>query len=209
MGSGISHEISMGGAVLATLWAYDGWMNVGFMAGEMKNPAKTLPIAIISGIMVVIIAYLTVNIAMFHVLPASQIVKLGPNAAEAAATKLFGDMGGKLLTIGILISIFGCLNGKVLTFPRIPFAMAEDGFLPASRSISWIHPKFKTLLGRRFQMIIAILMMTLGNPDRLSDIAIFTVFSFYGLAFMLFSCFAKIKQKIIYIKCLCIRLHQS
>lgn len=184
MGSGISHEISMGGAVLATLWAYDGWMNVGFMAGEMKNPAKTLPRAIISGIMVVIIAYLTVNIAMFHVLPASQIVKLGPNAAEAAATKLFGDMGGKLLTIGILISIFGCLNGKVLTFPRIPFAMAEDGFLPASRSISWIHPKFKTPVGATIsQMIIAILMMTLGNPDRLSDIAIFTVFSFYGLAF--------------------------
>ncbi|UQD53789.1 serine/threonine protein kinase [Bacillus methanolicus] len=184
MGSGISHEISMGAAVLATLWAYDGWMNVGFMAGEMKNPGKTLPRAIISGIMVVIIAYLTVNIAMFHVLPASQIVKLGPNAAEAAATKLFGDMGGKLLTIGILISIFGCLNGKVLTFPRIPFAMAEDGFLPASRSISWIHPKFKTPVGATIsQMIIAILMMTLGNPDRLSDIAIFTVFSFYGLAF--------------------------
>jgi basic amino acid/polyamine antiporter, APA family len=184
MDSGITHQISMGAAVLATLWAYDGWMNVGFMAGEMKNPAKTLPRAIISGIMVVIIAYLAVNIAMFHVLPASQIVELGPNAAEAAATKLFGDMGGKLLTIGILISIFGCLNGKVLTFPRIPFAMAESRLLPGSRSISWIHPKFKTPVGATiFQIMIALFMMTLGNPDRLSDIAIFTVFSFYGLAF--------------------------
>ncbi|EIJ78103.1 amino acid permease-associated region [Bacillus methanolicus PB1] len=184
MESGISHEISMGAAVLATLWAYDGWMNVGYMAGEMKNPSKTLPRSIISGIMVVIIAYLSVNIAMLHVLPAAQIVELGPNAAEAAATKLFGDISGKLLTIGILISIFGCLNGKVLTFPRIPFAMAEDRLLPGSRSISWIHPKFKTPVGATIlQMFIAILMMTLGNPDRLSDIAISSVFTFYGLAF--------------------------
>jgi basic amino acid/polyamine antiporter, APA family len=184
MESGISHEISMGAAVLATLWAYDGWMNVGFMAGEMKNPSKTLPRAIISGIMVVIIAYLAVNIAMLHVMPASQIVELGPNAAEAAATKLFGDMGGTLLTIGILISIFGALNGKILSFPRIPFAMAKDGLFPGSKSISWIHPTFKTPVGATIlQIVIAILMMTFGNPDRLTDIAIFTVFSFYGLAF--------------------------
>jgi basic amino acid/polyamine antiporter, APA family len=184
MDSGITHEFSMGAAVLATLWAYDGWMNVGFMAGEMKNPAKTLPRAIITGILVVIISYLAVNIAMLHVLPASQIVDLGPNAAEAAATNLFGGIGGKLLTIGILISIFGCLNGKVLTFPRIPFAMAESGLLPGSKSISWIHPKFKTPVGATIlQILIALIMMTLGDPDRLSDIAIFSVFSFYGFAF--------------------------
>jgi basic amino acid/polyamine antiporter, APA family len=184
MESGDAHTISMGAAVLATLWAYDGWMNVGFMAGEMKNPAKTLPRAIISGIMIVIIAYLSVNIAMLHVLSANQIVELGPNAAKAAATILFGEMGGKLITIGIIISIFGCLNGKVLTFPRIPFAMAESGLLPGAKSLSRIHPKFKTPVGATLlQIIIAILMMILGNPDRLSDIAIFTVFLFYGLAF--------------------------
>jgi len=177
-------SLSMGAAVLATLWAYDGWMNVGFMAGEMKNPAKTLPRAIITGIVVVMIAYLSVNIAMFHVLPAKEIVKLGPNSAATAATSLFGAIGGKILSIGILISIFGCLNGKILTFPRITFAMAERGFLPGAKTLSGIHPKFKTPVAATvLELVIAIGMMIFGNPDRLSDLAIFAVFLFYGLAF--------------------------
>lgn len=185
MDSGDARSFSMGAAVLATLWAYDGWMNVGYMAGEMKNPSKTLPRAIITGITIVIVSYLTVNIAMLHVLPASKIVELGPNAASTAATILFGKMGGNLLTIGILISIFGCLNGKVLTFPRITFAMAENGLLPASKIFAKIHPKYQTpMMATLLQLGIAILMMLLGSADRLSDIAIFAVFSFYGLAFI-------------------------
>jgi APA family basic amino acid/polyamine antiporter len=183
--SGSSHAtVSMGAAVLATLWAYDGWMNVGYMAGEMKNPSKTLPRAIISGIVIVIIAYLSVNIAMFHVLPAEQVVKLGPNAAATAATSLFGGIGGKILAIGILISIFGCLNGKILTFPRITLAMAERGFLPGAKTLSSIHPKFKTPVAATIlELIIAVAMMIFGNPDRLTDIAVFSVFLCYGLAF--------------------------
>ncbi|MBA2871894.1 APA family basic amino acid/polyamine antiporter [Anoxybacillus calidus] len=184
MESESSQAVSMGAAVLATLWAYDGWINVGFVAGEMKNPAKTLPKAIITGIIIVMIAYLSVNIAMLHILPANKIVELGPNAAKEAATLLFGEMGGKLIAIGILISIFGALNGKILTFPRIPFAMAEDKLLPGAKWLSRVHPKFKTpVQATILQLVIAIIMMLAGNPDRLSDIAIFTVFLFYGLAF--------------------------
>jgi basic amino acid/polyamine antiporter, APA family len=194
MDSGSGQALSMGGAILATLWAYDGWMNVGFMAGEMKNPTKTLPRAIITGILVVIVAYLAVNIAMLHVLPADKIVELGPNAANVAATTLFGGFGGKLITIGILISIFGCLNGKILTFPRIPFAMAESKLLPAAKTLSSVHPVFKTPLNATvFQLLIAIIMMLIANPDRLSNIAIFTVFTFYGLAF--YAVFILRKQK--------------
>ncbi|PLR86928.1 APC family permease [Bacillus sp. V33-4] len=184
MDSGTAGTINMGAAILATLWAYDGWMNVGFIAGEMKNPAKTLPRAIIGGILIVMIAYLSINIAMLHVLPASEIVKLGPNAANEAATILFGGLGGKLIAIGILISIFGCLNGKILTFPRIPFAMAESGLFPGAKSLSQVHPKFKTPVNATvFQLALTVLFMLTGNADRLSNIAIFTVFLFYGLAF--------------------------
>lgn len=176
--------ISMGAAILATLWAYDGWMNVGFMAGEMKDPSKTLPKAIITGILIVMISYLSVNIAMLHVLTAEQIIELGPNAANTAATILFGDFGGKLITIGILISIFGCLNGKILTFPRIPFAMAQNGLLPGAKQISKVHKTYKTPMNATImQMVIAIIMMIVSDPDRLTDMAIFSVFSFYGLAF--------------------------
>ncbi len=84
-------------------------------------------------------AYVAVNIALLHVLRADEIVALGPNAASEAATILFGAFGGKFIAIGILISIFGCLNGKILTFPRMPFAMATDGLFPFSKYLAHIH----------------------------------------------------------------------
>jgi APA family basic amino acid/polyamine antiporter len=184
MTSGVSTEVSMGAAILATLWAYDGWMLVGFMAGEMKNPAKALPRAIIIGLSVVTAAYLLVNVAMLKLLPAAQIVQLGENAAGTAASLLFGDIGGKLISVGILVSIFGCLNGKILAFPRVPFAMAERNQLPAARLFSKVNAKYGTPVNALLsQVVIAIVMMILSNPDRLSDLAIFSVYLFYIQAF--------------------------
>lgn len=177
-------KVSMAGAILATLWAYDGWINVGFMAGEMKNPQKTLPRAIITGIVVVMVAYLAVNLAMLHVLGAEGIMANGTNSANVVATVLFGELGGKLIAIGILISIFGCLNGKLLTFPRITLAMAEDKMVPGYKQIRKISPKFRTPINATIlQVAIAIIMMLVTDPDKLSNMAIFSVFSFYGLAF--------------------------
>lgn len=125
-----------------------------------------------------------VNVAMLHVLPADKIVELGPNAAGTVASVMFGDIGGKLISVGILVSIFGCLNGKILTFPRVPYAMAERGQLPASRLLSQVHPKFGTpFYATVSQIILAIIMMIISNPDHLSDIAIFAVYLFYIQAF--------------------------
>ncbi|MEP9404761.1 amino acid permease [Peribacillus frigoritolerans] len=179
-----SMKISMAGAILATLWAYDGWMNVGFMAGEMKNPQKTLPRAIITGLVVVMVAYLGVNLAMLHVLGAEGVIAHGTNAANVAATLLFGELGGKLISIGIAISIFGCLNGKLLTFPRITLAMATDKMMPGHKHIGKISPKFKTPINATvLQVFIAIIMMVATDPDKLTNMAVFSVFCFYGLAF--------------------------
>lgn len=178
-----SAHISMGAAILATLWAYDGWMLVGFVAGEMKNPGKILPRAIIGGLTLVTLAYLLVNIALLHVLPAEQIASLKENAASTAASQLFGEVGGKLISVGILVSIFGCLNGKILAFPRVPFAMAERGQLPGSRILSKVHHTFKTPIAATIvQVVIALALMVASNPDRLSDIAIFSVYIFNILA---------------------------
>ncbi|MFC0189306.1 APC family permease [Fictibacillus aquaticus] len=182
--SGSAVEISMGAAILATLWAYDGWLMVGFVAGEMKNPAKILPKAIIGGILIVTAAYVLVNIALLHVLPASEIVTLGENSAAAAATVLFGDIGGKLIAVGIAVSIFGCLNGKILTFPRVPFAMAERNQLPFAGALSKVSPKYGTPIPALFmQIALAIVMMLLADPDYLSEMAIFAVYIFYIFAF--------------------------
>lgn len=185
MPSGLSAKTGMGAAILATLWAYDGWILVGFVAGEMKNPAKVLPKAIVIGLAVVMVAYLSVNMALLHVLPAADIVKLGPNAAGTAAGILFGDMGGKLISIGIMVSIFGTLNAKVLTFPRVPFAMAERKQLPGSHLWQALHPQHGTPINATiFTIVLAFLMILVGDPDRLSDIAIFSIYIFFVQAFI-------------------------
>lgn len=185
MPSGLSTHTGMAAAILATLWAYDGWVLVGFVAGEMKNPAKILPLAIVSGLIVVTVAYLSVNMAIMHVLPASDIVSFGENSAASAASVLFGGIGGKVISIGIIISIFGTLNGKILTFPRVPYAMAERGQLPFSGLLAKVHANFGTpVYATIFQILLAALFMTVGDPDRLTDIAIFAIYIFYIFAFV-------------------------
>ena len=185
MASGVSHSAGMGAAVLATLWAYDGWIGVGFVAGEMKNPAKQLPKAIIIGLGIVIAAYISVNLAILHVLPASEIVSLGKHAAGSAATILFGDFGGKLLSVGILVSIFGALNGYILTNARIPFAMATRGLLPGSQLLAKLSKNYGTPINATvFQMIVTALVMSIGDPDRLTDIAMFILQLFYLMSFV-------------------------
>lgn len=185
MPSGAAETAGMGAAVLATLWAYDGWINVSFVAGEMKNPAKGLPRSIIVGLSIVMVAYLLVNMAVLHVLPASDIVLLSNRAAGTAAGVLFGGVGGKLISIGILISIFGALNGYILTGARVPYAMAQNGLLPGARVLGKVHtksgaPANALLLG----VILSAILMTLGDPDRLTDMAMFIVWVFYILAFV-------------------------
>ncbi len=184
MPGGIGETAGMGAAVLATLWAYDGWINVSFVAGEMKNPAKELPRAIITGLAIVMAAYLAINLALFHMLPASEIALLGNRAAGTVAGLLFGEMGGKLISIGILISIFGALNGYILTGARVPFAMAQNGLLPGAQLLGKVHSKSGTPANALLLVVIlAAVLMTLGDPDRLTDMAMFIIWAFYILAF--------------------------
>lgn len=185
MSSGAGQAAGMGAAILATLWAYDGWIGVGFVAGEMKNPARQLPQAIVFGLSIVMVAYLAVNIAMLHVLPAADIVSLGQRAAGTTAGLLFGEFGGRLVSVGILVSIFGTLNGYILTSPRVPYAMALRGQLPASSVLGRCHTNFGTPVNATIlQVVLAIAFILLGDPDRLTDIAMFIIWVFYILAFV-------------------------
>lgn len=193
-GSGdiFSSSLSMGGskeglgaAMLAAMFAYDGWIASASAAGEMRNPAKILPKAISIGLLVIIVSYLAVNMALIHVMPASQIQALGENAAGTAAGILFGEVGHQIISIGIIISIFGGLNGKILSYPRISFAMANDRLLPGANFLSRVHAKFGTpVWAIAFEIVLAILFMVVSNPDRLSEIAIFAIFIFYIQAFI-------------------------
>lgn len=183
--SGLPAAAGMGAAVLSTLWAYDGWMQVGAIAGEMRNPSRDLPRAIILGLGVVTLAYLSVNVSIFSVLPASEVAALNDKAAVAVAEKLFGAIGATLIHLGILISIFGCLNGNILSNTRIPYAMGERRELPFSSWIGRSHPTFGTPQNAIIlQSCVALLMIFSGNPDLITDIAISAVYVFYILAFV-------------------------
>ncbi|EAX47171.1 amino acid permease-associated region [Thermosinus carboxydivorans Nor1] len=185
MQSGLTESAGMGAAILATLWAYDGWIGVGYVAGEMNDPAKQLPRAIVFGLGIVMLAYLFVNIAMLHVLPAAQIVALGNQAAGAIAGRLFGEIGGKLVNIGILISVFGALNGYILTSARVPYAMALQGLLPGSGWLARLHARSGAPVNAIIQqLIMTALLMMLGDPDRLTDISMFIIEVFYILGFI-------------------------
>ena len=185
MSSDVSGTVSMGAAILATLWAYDGWVGVSFVAGEMKNPSKQLPQAIIFGLGIVIIAYMLINLAVLHVLPAAEIVRLDKQATGAAAGVLFGDMGGRLINTGILVSIFGALNGYILTNSRVPYAMALRGQLPWSKYFARVHPGFGTPVNAMFLEVgLAVLLMIWWDPDKLTDMAMFAVWIFYVSAFI-------------------------
>jgi len=176
---------SFGVAVLATLFAYDGWILVANLGGEIKNPQKLLPQAIILGISLVLIAYTLVSYGILHFLPAATIHKLGQQTTLYFAQAAFGTLGGRLLNIVIIVSMVGCLNGKIMTFPRIIYAMANQNQLPFSKQLSYLSKKsHEPIMATIFVLIYASIMIVFFNPDRLSDLCIFTVYCFYVATFI-------------------------
>ncbi|MGG7060421.1 APC family permease, partial [Clostridium tertium] len=125
----------IGQLLVAILFAYDGWINVGAIAGEMKDPGKDLPKAIIGGLSLVMAVYVVINLAYLWVLPANELAQYA-SPASAVAESIFGPVGGKFITVGILISVFGALNGYILTGPRIAYTLASQKTLPGYNFLS-------------------------------------------------------------------------
>ena len=175
---------SLGSALIGIMFAYDGWINVGALAGEMKNPGKDLPKAIVGGLSVVMSIYLLVNVAYLFVLTAPELAATPTPAADVARV-LFGANGGKVITIGILVSIFGSLNGYIMTGMRIPYAMAIENKLPFSQFLSKLHPKFGTPANSGILLsIISVIMIFSGRFDQLTDLVMFVIWIFYTMTFV-------------------------
>jgi APA family basic amino acid/polyamine antiporter len=134
---------ALAGCVLPVLWAYDGWILVGQMSEEVKNPQRNIPLALVGGISLVAVIYTVFNVVLSGVLPMSTIVA-SEKPVVPLATALFGGFGSKLITVGMLVSMFGTLNAIVMTAPRYYFAMARDGLFPAAGKVASLHPKFQT-----------------------------------------------------------------
>ena len=180
--SDVSPFAIIGQVLIAILFAYDGWINVGALAGEMKNPGKDLPKAIVGGLSAVMAVYLIINVAYLWVLPANELTVANPAAAIAA--KLFGDMGGKIVTAGILISVFGCANGYLLTGPRVLYTLGQQKSIPGYKTISVLNKNNVPANATLIMAVLASLYALSGQFNLLSDLSMFAVWSFYVLTFV-------------------------
>ena len=178
---GISPTGVIGQLLVAVLFAYDGWINVGAIAGEMKNPGKDLPKAIVGGLSLVMGVYVVINLAYLWVLPASELAKYA-SPASAVAEVLFGSIGGKIINVGILVSVFGCINGYLLTGPRITYTLGKQKTIPVifGKLNKNDVPANATLL----MAVLSALYALSGQFNLLSDLAMFAVWSFYVLTFI-------------------------
>ncbi|MBQ3054718.1 MAG: amino acid permease [Oscillospiraceae bacterium] len=172
---------SAGTAVLGTLWAYDGWIGVTNMAGEMQNPKKNLPRVICIGILFVIAVYAAFNLVIFRLLP-QEVIAASQTPGADAAVALLGPNGAAFLTAGIMVSVFGALNGYLMTAARVPQAMASQGKLPFSKLLASLHPKFETPTAALvMQALLAVVYLLTGTFNTLTDLLVFVLWIFFTL----------------------------
>ncbi|MBO3443200.1 amino acid permease, partial [Clostridium sp. CCUG 7971] len=183
VGEGVTINKALGQVLIAALFAYDGWINVGAIAGEMKNPGRDLPTAIIGGLSLVMAVYVVINLAYLWVAPASELAKVTA-PATLVATKIFGPIGGDVITIGILISVFGTLNGYLLTGPRIPYTLAKNKTFPCSEMLSKVNSGGSPYNSIWLIAILACIYALSGQFNLLTDLTIFIVWVFYVLTFI-------------------------
>lgn len=179
-----------GAAVVAVLWAYHGWQNIGPMAEEVKNPHRNLPLALIGGVLALIALYVSANAAYYSAIPRDEMMMLGniPVSTEFCL-RLLGPVGGMLASLIVMTSTFGALNGNVLVGPRLLYAMGDDRMAP--RWLTALHPKYRTpavatllLAGWSCLMVVVVSLLDLGKStfDTLTDYVIFGAAVFETLA---------------------------
>ena len=169
-------------AMLAAFWAYQGWVSVGFIGGEVKNPNKNLPRGIILGVFIIITIYLVINYTYLSILPVSELVQINDSGYQIVAVEairsIWGKGGAVFISLLIVVTTFTCTNASVLTGARPYYAMARDKlFFPAVGKLNKNHVPGVSLL---CQGVWSSLLVLSGNFDQLTDMLVFTVFIFYG-----------------------------
>ena len=182
VGDGKSVGSVMGTTLLAVLFAFEGWTNVGTIAGEMKNPGRDLPRAIVGGVSIIMAVYLGINLAYLRVIPANELMNLESPAA-AVATKLFGQSGGAIIRVGIIISVIGAGNGFLMSGSRVAYQMGVQGMLPGSKALSKLNDRAVPANAIYLVGVLACLYSLSGEFDLLTDLGTFACWIFYTLTF--------------------------
>jgi APA family basic amino acid/polyamine antiporter len=166
-------------ALVAALWAYDGWNNVSMVASEIRNPARNLPLALIGGMVLIILVYLLANAAYFYVLRPAEVAGSERVAADVMRHVL-GPPGAAAVSVAAMISIFAALNGSILSGARVPYAMARDGLF--FRPVAYVHPQFRTP-GVSILVLSgwSTLVLLSGRYEQLFTLVIFASWILYGM----------------------------
>ncbi|MDQ6768616.1 MAG: amino acid permease [Gemmatimonadota bacterium] len=177
---------AFGAAMLAALWAYQGWANVAMVAGEIEKPERNVPRALIFGMVLVIVVYLITNVAYFYALPYSEVLTSNstayrdalPVAAKAAQT--FFKYGPQLVSLAFIISVIGALNGIILMNARVPFAMARDGLFFSK--LGALSPTSRApVIAIWVQAIWASILALSGTFDQITTSVMFALWIFFAL----------------------------
>ncbi|HVM46411.1 MAG TPA: amino acid permease [Candidatus Acidoferrum sp.] len=174
----------MAAALQGAFWAYDGWNKLTYIAGEVKQPQRTIPLGLLWGMLAVTGIYILVNVAYAYVLPIDQMAQSKLVAADVADRCFSG--GGRWIALAVMISTFGTANATILATARLYFSMARMDYCP--RPLGRAHPRFHTPAAALVvQGVWSVLLLLSGTFDTLTDTLIFVSWGFYAVgAFGLF-----------------------
>lgn len=171
-------------AMLAAFWAFEGWVNIGFVGDEIKSPERNIPRILIFGILIITGIYLLVNFTYLYVLPVGDMMAVATDQNSIAAVEVIrhfaGYEGAFAISVLIIVTTLGCTNATILTSGRVYYAMARENlfFKPAAK----IHPRFHTPNNSLWMFASwASLLVFSGTFDQLTDMMVFSSFIFYGL----------------------------
>jgi amino acid transporter len=166
-------------ALVSVLWAFDGWADLSFVGGEVKDPRRVLPRALIIGVLAVIGIYILANLAYLAVLSVEEI-RTSRLVAADVAERLIGPAGVLFVSATVMISTFGTLNGSLLTSPRIFFAMAADRLF--FRRVAAVHPRFETpYVAIGMSAVLGVIFVLLRTFEQLADTFVTAIIPFYAL----------------------------
>ncbi len=169
-------------ALVSVLWAYDGWADLTFVSGEVKNPRRNLPLALIIGSVAVIVIYLLANVAYLSVLSVNE-VRVSKLVAADVAARLVGAGGVAFVSITVMLSTFGTLNGTLLTAPRVFFAMADERLL--FKKLAAVHPRYATpYISIVLVAVLGVAFVLARTFEQLADTFVTAILPFYALGVM-------------------------
>jgi len=168
-------------ALVAALWAYDGWNDLNMVSGEIRQPGRAIPVALIAGVAVVAALYMLTNAAVQYVLPAASIAASQRPASDATQIAI-GAWGAAIVSAGMALSILVSLNGTIMSGARVPYAMSRDGYF--FHAMAEVHPRYHTPAVALFVQLVlsVVLLLFAGNFRQLFSLAIFAEWLFYMIS---------------------------